>query len=424
MPEEKYGSTRRQVEWSSSGKWRSRLLRWSVWVIGWTTYILYRSFVVGQIKYDPHTGKLIIRPRNMWTKRIALILKIAAMSLDNFGLHYLFFAGFPLFSIAYGIFHPSRTFKDLIESLVFQIAFWNIGRLYYCLSSLSWNRSFVVLVNEVIHMMSLIADTLGPLLMEGAVLLIIFVVQFDLTVLQIIDYCHDKVVILALRVVLLTMFYNVYVVYQLILLAWIATFNRFLEAYYMERMPSREQRQQLQQLFRLYSRVSNAHQNIMVLWLPVATMLFSSIVVLVAQWASVIYCIFFIDRMNAVEKWHAFLREHLGGSVAPLLRILLIGLCNDRLAQMQRYLSLQLLIIDLRHSGGRTGEDLNGEIFVQMQQTCFNLQLRAQPIRNQIISIHQVCGCPFVLEFFFCTLLNALNTVQYGIANGINLYNS
>ncbi|KAH8362584.1 hypothetical protein KR200_005209 [Drosophila serrata] len=415
MPEEKYGLTRRH----SCGKWSSRLLRWSIRGIGWTTYILYRSFVVGQIKYDPHTRKMILRPRNMWTKRITLLLKLAALSADNFGFHYLFFASFPLFSMAYGTYHPSRTFKDLVESLVFQIAFWNIGRLYYCLSRVSWNRSFVLVVNEVIHLMSLIEDTLGPLLLEGTVLFIIFVVQLKLTILQIVDYLYDKIFIFALFVLLLSVFYNMYVVYQLILLSWMATFNRFLEAYHKVGMPSREQKHQLKQLFRLYSRISNGHQNIMVLWLPVATMLFSNIVVLVAHWASVIYCILFIDRMDAVEKWHDFLREHLGGSVAPLLRILIIGLCNDRLDQMQRYLSLQLLIIDLRYSGGqemRTGEDLNGE------QTCFDLQLRAQPIRNQIMSIHQVCGCPFVLEFFFCTLLNALSTVQYGIANGINLY--
>lgn len=87
----------------------------------------------------------------------------------------------------------------------------------------------------------------------------------------------------------------------------------------------------------------------MVLWLPVASMLFSNIVILVSHWAAVIYCILYIDRMDAVEKWQALLREHLGGSLAPFLRILLIGLCNDRLAQLERFLSLQLLIVDLRY---------------------------------------------------------------------------
>ncbi|KAH8248825.1 hypothetical protein KR032_003496 [Drosophila birchii] len=415
MPEEKYGS----IRGPSASKWRSRVLRWFVLGIGWTTYILYRSFVVGQIKYDSYTGRMIIRPRNMWTKRIVLILKISAMYMDNFAIPSLIFASIPLYYLFDGTYHHSRLYKDLVESLVFQIAFWNIGRLYYWLSNLSWNRSFVDLVNEVINIMSLIEDTLGPLQMDGAVLLIIFLVQLNLTVHQVVDYLNDKILFLALHVMLLALFYNTYIVYQLILLSWMETFDRFLKVYIKEGIPTLEQRQQLQHLFRLYSRVSNSHQNIVVLWLPVATMLYSQIVLLVAHWSSIIYCILYIDRMDAVEKWHIFLRVHVGGSLAPLLGILLIGLCNDRLAQMQRFLSLQLLIIDLRYSEDpklQTAEDLKGE------QTCFDLQLRSQPIRNQIMSLHQVCSCPFVLEFFFCALLNALNTVQYGLAYGINIF--
>ncbi|KAH8248826.1 hypothetical protein KR032_003497, partial [Drosophila birchii] len=408
MPEEKYGSTR-----------RSRVLRWFALGIGWTTYILYRSFVVGQIKYDSHTGRMIIRPRNMWIKRIALILKIVAMYTNTFGIQYLLFAGIPLYYLFGGRHDHSRVYKDLVDSLVFQIAFWNIGRFYYWLSNLSWNRSFVDLVNEVINIMSLIEDTLGPLQMDGAVLPIIFLVQLYLTVLQIVDYLYDKVFFLPLHVLLLTLFYSTYIVYQLILLSWMEAFHRFLKAYIKEGIPTLEQRQQLQHLFRLYSRVTNGHQNIMILWLPVATMLYSHIVLLVAHWSSIFYCILYIDRMDAVEKWNAFLRIHVGGSLAPLLRILLIGLCNDRLAQMERFLSLQLLIIDLRYSEDpklQTAEDLKGE------QTCFDLQLRSQPIRNQIMSLHQVCSCPFVLEFFSCALLNALNNVQYGLAYDINLF--
>ncbi|XP_017025368.1 gustatory receptor-like 36a [Drosophila kikkawai] len=415
MPEEKYGSTRR----ASCGKWRSRLLRWSVLGIGWSTYIVYRSFVVGQIKYDALTGKMIIRPRNMWIKRIALVLKISAMCVDNFGLVYLTIACFPLLFISSGdLNHPKRLFEDLVEAVIFQIAFWNIGRLYYWLRSLSWNRSLVLSVNEVICVMSLIEETFGPLPIDGPVLLIIFVVQFDLTVLQIAEYLYGKMFVLALHTILLALFYNAYIAYQLLLLSWMATFNRFSKGYHQKGTPTWQERQQLQHLFCLYSRVSNGHQNIMVLWLPVATMLFSNIVVLVAHWSIVIYCVLFIDSMNAVEKWQDFLREQLGGSLTPLLRILLIGLCNDRLAKLERFLSLQLLFIDLRYSGCpevRKGKDL--------EQTCFDIQLRAQPIRNQIMSMQHVCGCPFVLEFFFCTFLNALNCVQYAVANGINIKN-
>jgi len=87
-----------------------------------------------------------------------------------------------------------------------------------------------------------------------------------------------------------------------------------------------------------------------VLWLPVASMLFSNIVELVRNWSYIIEWIFFHRRKTVMQKWSFIFWKYLGGGLAPLLRMLLIGLCNDRLVQMQDFLNLQLLIIDLRHT--------------------------------------------------------------------------
>lgn len=117
---------------------------------------------------------------------------------------------------------------------------------------------------------------------------------------------------------------------------------------------TRQQRQKILQLLHLYSRINNGHQDIIVLWLPMASVLFSSIVMMVCHWAAIIYIVLFNHNLDTVGKWNWVAKEHLGGGLAPFLRILIIGLCNNRLAQLERFLSLQLLFTDLRLS--RSGE--------------------------------------------------------------------
>jgi len=99
--------------------WQSRLLRWSVLGICWTSYIFYRGCVIGQIKYDTGKEKLIIQPRNIWTKRIALCLKITAFSLNYFGI--------PYFSIAFVLFLPKELSKTMFSApKFFEILFQHI----------------------------------------------------------------------------------------------------------------------------------------------------------------------------------------------------------------------------------------------------------------------------------------------------------
>ncbi|XP_017004944.2 gustatory receptor-like 36a [Drosophila takahashii] len=414
MPEEGHGCTHR----NSANKWKARVLRWSVFVICWFSYIFYRGCVVGQMKYDPKKGKMVIIPRNIWTKRIALCLKIFAMFLNNFLFESLLAAILPLIPLRDG---SPQDINDLLYNLegaiAVQLLLWNTARLYSWLSSLSWNRFFVTAVNDVILVVTLVADTFEPHTLDDLPLLILYILQLVFTLLQIFSYSY---VISLLNILLLELFYNVYVAYQFLLLSCIAAFNRFLESYLQNQTPSRTQRLQLIQLYRLYAKISNGHQDIKVLWLPVASMLFSNIVELVVHWSSIIGCILFSHHLNLVEKWGFIFWKHLGPGLAPLLRILFVGLCNDRLQQMLNFLNLQLLIVNLNQPNYN---ELEEKFYYEIKkmQTCFDLQLRAQPIRNQIMSDHQVCGCAFVLDFFFCTILNSVSTVQYEIANGTTL---
>ncbi|XP_017025365.1 gustatory receptor-like 36a [Drosophila kikkawai] len=178
-------------------------------------------------------------------------------------------------------------------------------------------------------------------------------------------------------------------------------------------LPVLQQCQKIRQILHLYSRISNAHQDIIVLWLPVANVLFSNVVMMMGHWASIINVVLYNHDLDTAGKWNWVLKRHLGGALGPLLKILLIGLCNDRLAQLDRRLSLQLLLIDLRLLGdGDRSHTFAKEL---------TILLRAQPLRNPIMCKHQICDSPFVLEFVFCVLVNALSYVQYGMSMAITL---
>ncbi|EDX05298.1 GD24104 [Drosophila simulans] len=395
----------------SRKKWLSRILRWSVSLICWISYIIYRGVVVGQIKFDARKVKMVIHPRNIWTKRIALLLKILTLLWNYSFAQYLCMAFLPILPNKSG-----RLFDNLIDAIAVQLSLWNTARLYSWLNSLSWNRSFVDRVNDVIRVNAHLNSILGPLSLDGISLLILYVVHLQFTLLQTINHSY---LVPMLNTLLLGLICNVYVAYQMLLLSWIAAINHFLKDCQQEQQPNRKQRKKLLRLLRIYAKISNVHQDIKVLWLPVASMLFSNIVELVRNWSYIIEWIFFHRHKTVMQKWSFVFWRYLGSGFAPLLMMLLIGLCNDRLVQMQDFLNLQLLIIDLRHTKLK---QLDGNFVSQLfnLQTCFDLQLRAQPIRNQIMSVNQECGCPFALDFFFCTVLNSISCVQYKVANGIN----
>jgi len=72
-------------------------------------------------------------------------------------------------------------FYELGGAIATELSISNTGRLYYWLSSLSWTRSFVV-----IHIIALIKAILSPLSLEGLPLRIFYIVQLELTLIQII----------------------------------------------------------------------------------------------------------------------------------------------------------------------------------------------------------------------------------------------
>ncbi|KAH8413180.1 hypothetical protein KR009_008648, partial [Drosophila setifemur] len=393
---------------NTNHKWHQRLLRWSLLGICWTSYIVYRGLVIGQIKYDFDQNRFGIYPRYIWTKLFARTLLLTAVLHDS--LLYVSLAIFTLpFAQNYEYFQDNKVFIAVFLSLVMHVFIWSTILMLNFLRSLTWNRSFVQVANEVIKVVALMENLMGPVHLEGIYLLIIFVLLLKLTALQLVNMIPYKKYFVMLNLVLLMIFFSVYVAYQLLLLCWVASFTRYLEFYLRQPVPNKKQHSKLLQIMRLYSRISNNHFRITKLWLPISRMIFSDILMLIIHWGAVFKCILFNHELDAWGKWKWLQRHHISGCLAPLLRMLFIGLCSNHLAKLERLLSLQLLGIDLRNN---QLQDIM-EYKFRYLQLGFDLQLRSQPIRNKIMNLHHICDNPFVLEFIICLMLNSLNCVQH-----------
>ncbi|KAH8413178.1 hypothetical protein KR009_008646, partial [Drosophila setifemur] len=397
-------------------KWHQRLLRWSLLGICWTSYIVYRGLVIGQIKYDLDLNRFVIYPRYIRTKLFARALLLTAIYHDYL-LYFSFILVFlPLLPGTECYYVDNKAFVVLFVSIIMQVLFWNTAQMLIFLRSLTWNRSFVQIANEVIQVVASMKDLMGPVHLEGLYLLIIFGLLLILAALHIITMIPEQRFFIMFNLVLLMIFFSVYVAYQLLLLCWVASFTRYLEFYLRQPVPNKKQHSKLLQIMRLYSRISNNHFRITKLWLPISRMIFSDILMLIIHWGAVFKCILFNHEMDAWGKWIWLLRYHISGCLAPLLRMLFIGLCSNHLAKLERLLSLQLLGIDLRNNQLQDIMEYKARYLVSdftFLQLGFDLQLRAQPIRNKIMNLHHVCDSQFVLEFIICLLLNSLNCVQH-----------
>ncbi|KAH8268076.1 hypothetical protein KR018_012453 [Drosophila ironensis] len=399
------------------------LHRWCVLGVCWATYLLYRGIVIGQIKYDARRGKMIIHPRNWWTKKIALLVKIYLGSFHFFGVVYIIMALVPI--MIYGKYeeYHLNIFENALLVLVCSLEIWKAVRLIYWLMSLSWNRSFVRFANEVISIGSLMEQLFpmgGTMLAEYCHLYFFLAIQFPMLLLEVYNSLTRDLSVTGLISVLVQIFFNAYAVYQLILLSWVETLNRFLESHTKDGIRSAKQCHRLIRLFHLYSRIAITHKDISKLWLPVSSILFSSVVAMMCFWAELLFFIVHDNSPNKKAKWYHIFNTQLGLCCMPFLRILFIGLCNDRLAHVENVLRLNLLVVDLNQLPCNHFSDTFTSNEIKNLQMCFDLQLHVQPLKNKVLSDYQVCGCEFVLEFCVCILLNALDLVQYHLDTNTN----
>ncbi|KAH8323305.1 hypothetical protein KR067_004868 [Drosophila pandora] len=392
------------------------MMRLFVLCICWTTYLLYRGCVMGKIKYDSQKKRMITHPRNPYTRLIAFLLQLCFACYDLFGFVYICMAIIPILYYRNSELAPHKFLEVLIISIAMVLHLLKTVRLICWLRSLEWNQYMVQVINEVISLMTSVERSMGTLSWECSYFILFFVILFPMIVLEMFNYVTDSMRLFAISTILLQIIYNAYAVYQILLLSWIETLNSFLKNYNHPRLGRSIQRQKLKlfELLGVYSRISNVHKNIEKIWLPVTRMLFSDIVLLSCFWATIIECAIYDRSQDARSKWSFLLRKFLGISLVPLIRIMFVSICNDRLAQLQNMLRLNLLRIDLSASDNHK-QNTCATRKLRGLNICLDLQLPGDSLRNNIVTMHHVCGCHFFMEFVFCVMLNALSIVQYSI---------
>ncbi|XP_070133155.1 gustatory receptor-like 36a [Drosophila bipectinata] len=340
--------------------------RWTILAICFWTYILYRGCVIGQIEYDFRKKRMITEPRNPWITKIACLIKIGLAQM--------------------------------------------------------WSQSFVRLANEVIELNFAIKHSMGPPSLEGSHFLIVFGLQIFMNAHEVCYYLGIGTIYFGLSSLLLQLLYNGYAIYLVLLLSWIGTMIRFLEVYRKEGCP-KTRRLKLLQLYRFYSRIVNCHKNITQLWLSVSFFIFFDVVILVSEWTNNIYLLFYDHSFGAVEKWDYVMKKKIGCALSLLLRILLVGLCNDRLFYLEKLFQLNLLGIDLNNIKNEYGVDINTNEKRKNQLDHIDLHSQVQSFGKEIIIMNNACGCNFVLNFFFCVLMTALSFVQFSLSTGHRFVN-
>ncbi|KAH8324284.1 hypothetical protein KR074_003312, partial [Drosophila pseudoananassae] len=393
--------------------------RWTILAICLFTYILYRGCVIGQIEYNFRKKRIITEPRNPWITKIACLIKIGFAYMDLFGIMYLFCAIMPIVALRHDFGKPMMRnyFTQIILVLTMQLFFIKTICLIVLTRRQMWSQSFVRLANEVIELNFAIEHSMGPPSLEGSHFLIVFGLQILLNAHEVSYYLGMGTIYFGLSSLLLQLLYNGYAVYLLLLLSWIGTMIRFLEVYRKQGFP-KTRRSKLLQLFRFYSKIVKCHKNIAKLWLSVSFFIFFDVVLLVSEWTNNIYLVFYDHSLDAVEKWDYVMKKKIGSALSPLLRVLLLGLCNDRLFYLEKLFHLNLLGIDLNNKKNEYGMDIDTNEKKKNQLGHFDLNSQVQSLGKGIIIMNNACGCNFVLNFFFCVLMTALSFVQFSLSTG------
>ncbi|KAH8324216.1 hypothetical protein KR074_001700 [Drosophila pseudoananassae] len=383
------------------------MLRLFVLCICWITYIVYRGCVIGKIKYDSQNKKMIVHPRNPYTQSIAFLLQLCFAGFDSFGIVYVLMATVPMIFYGNQKFSNYKLFGSLIISIAMVLYLLKTILIIAWLKSSEWNHYAVQLANEVMSLTNLMESSFGRLSWECSYFIFFFLVLFPMTVLESYNYFAMAMRLCAFSTILLQIIYNAYAVYQMLLLSWIQTLNSFLKNYHQPGRTSQRQKWKLFQLHRVYSRINHGHKNIDKLWIPVSRLLFSDIVILACFWSSIIQCVVYDHKRDVQSKWAYLMKKYFGISLVPLIRIAFVSICNDRLAQLQTIMRLNLLKIDLDKCNTCSIGKLSG------LHSCLDLQLPGETLKNNIISANHVCGRHFFMDFIFCLMLNTLSFVQY-----------
>lgn len=232
------------------------------------------------------------------------------------------------------------------------IVIYVLRRILIFLHSKEDRRVIRQLVNEIIHITSCIEAKLGMIYHCDLSLLGLYLCKVSLVYL-LLDALWYKPYFIWLNFfywLLLEYCSIAYFLYQLLLLNWYRNFSYFLQQFIdyhqSQRCILRSYHLCLLWLFGMQARVKRLHQSVQqkIAWLPAAQYLgiFISIFYMEMLLECVVYAQDEIDN-----KIYIISDGCLGPAFVPILNVLLLAMCNDRLHSEELLLQQQIVIINM-----------------------------------------------------------------------------
>lgn len=240
----------------------------------------------------------------------------------------------------------------LISLLIEMIIVYVLRRILIFLHSKEDRRVIRQIVNEVIYITRSIEAKLGMIYRCETALLGLYLCKLFLVYL-ILDSMWYKPYFVWINFFywLLLEYCNIaYFLYQLLLLNWYRNFGYFLQQfieYHQSRHGIlRSYHRCLLWLFGMHSRVKRLHHSVQqeLAWLPTA--LYLGIFISVFNLELLLECVIYAqDEID--NKIYIISDGCLGPALVPLLNVLILAMCNDRLHSEELLLQQQIVIINV-----------------------------------------------------------------------------
>ncbi|XP_017152205.1 uncharacterized protein CG1339 [Drosophila miranda] len=383
----------------------------------WLLYGIAYGCNFFRAKWNPCAGRLEERQYNRIVYKLIIILKIVLIASQ----YLVYFVMLLAVYIHYSLVEKSSA-QNFVMGIFSQGIEYNVFRRLVIFLHLKRDRIFVrQTVNEILQISEEIEQKFGLIYHCDASLLGVYFLKLFLLYVHISSYLYKTYFLLInlLYWMLLEYCFMGWFLYQQLLLNWYRNITTFLQRFIddhkdRQRILGRYHRR-LFLLFELHLRINNLHRSIndSLSWL--STSIYLMIFVCSFKLELLIECIMFGED-ELENKLYIIADGCLGPVFIPLLYVLLIGLCTDRLRDAELVMQQQIVIIHglyIRKAPSRT----QATKLLYNEHTSLIIHQKLEPLQNLII-LGTTCDRGFAFDYLLTAILTALSFIQYTLSCG------
>lgn len=299
-----------------------------------------------RLKYDEKTNQVEETRYNRVLSKIVVAIKLLLLASQ-----YMIY-----FVMAVGIYIHVRLVdsshaQHFLMGVFMQGIGINVLRRLVIFLHLKQDRRYVRhAVNEILYITKMIEQSFGMIYSCDTVLLGVYLCKLWMLYI-LLDSLWDKSYFLLLSLlywVLLEYCFLGYFVYQLLLLNWYRSITRFLQRFIEDHGERQDivgrHHRHLSLLFKLHLRINNLHKFVSrsLSWLP--NSIYLMIFTCIFNMELLIECSLFAED-ELENKIYIIADGCLGPVLIPILYVLILGMCTDRLRDAELVLQQQIVII-------------------------------------------------------------------------------